>query len=273
MRNTKKCNQIVVNFLKILIILISLSPLLFLVANSLKTTHDYLFSPFSFPETYTLDNYYNYIIHFHGLQYWLNTLLVVTVAISFSLLIGSFCAFSLSLQSKSKAIPAIFIITSLFFLPDVIFIAPLYKVFASIGATKGSLAIILMYIRASFPPTVIFLYISMVKISPDLYWSYMLDGASIYMIFFTQIPKICSFEICFIVLYNSLSLFKDYTMALLFISSNSLITANVAIARYLSMNNLDFPKYFAATVTNLLPFFIYFLVMPAFFRKNEWNLL
>lgn len=271
MLHTKTRNSIFVRLFRCLIILISLSPLLFLVFNSLKSTRDYLLFPFSFPKGLTFENYYNYIFQFNGLHYWLNTLLVVTVSISFSLLVGSFCAFSLSLQSKSKAIPAIFILTSLFFLPDIIFIAPLYRIFAFIGATKGYLALILMYIRASFPPTVIFLYISMAKVSSDLYWSYMLDGASMYMVFFTQIPKICSFEICFIALYNSLSLFKDYTMALLFVASNNLATVNVAISRYLSMNNLDFPKYFAATIINLLPFIIYFLAVPIFFSKNDWD--
>lgn len=271
MHHTKNHNSIFLTFFRCLVILICLSPLLFLIINSLKSARDYLLYPYALTKGLTFENYYNYIFQFNGLHYWLNTLLVVTVSISFSLLIGSFCAFSLSLQSKSKAIPAILILTSLFFLPDIIFIAPLYKIFAFIGATKGYLALILMYIRASFPPTVIFMYISMAKISQDLYWSYMLDGASLYMVFFTQIPKICSFEICFIVLYNSLSLFKDYTMALLFVTSNSLTTVNVAVSRYLSMNNLDFPKYFAATIINLLPFIIYFLAIPVFFRKNDWD--
>lgn len=50
MLHTKNHNSIFARLFRCLIILISLSPLLFLVFNSLKSTRDYLLFPFSFPK-------------------------------------------------------------------------------------------------------------------------------------------------------------------------------------------------------------------------------
>lgn len=259
--------------IEILFAVVYLSIVLFILVNSFKTKIDFYLNPWGIPNEITLENYFGFLINYQGINYWLNSLNISTLAILISLPLSIFFAFTISIDQNKKRVKCIlFLISCLYFFPDVILLTPLHTLLSFVGFTKNLSALIFMYVKALVPSMIMFLFVSFRKVSSDIIDSYLIDGTGWFRLIYCEYIKLCKFEILFIIMYSYIVLFKDYTIAYIFNNEEKFTTITVAIAKYLSINNLNYPQYYAATIITEIPFFLLLFFVISSVSKNQRNI-
>lgn len=259
--------------IEILFAIIYLSIVLFIIVNSFKTKMDFYLNPWRLPNEITLDNYLGFLINYQGINYWINSLCISTLAISIALPLSIFFAFTISIDQSPKRVKVIlFLISCLYFFPDVILLTPLHSLLSFIGFTRNLSALIFMYVKALVPSMIMFLFVSFKRVSNDIIDSYLIDGVGWFRLIYCEIIKLCKIEIVFVILYSYVMLFKDYTIAYIFNNEEKFTTITVAISKYLSINNLNYPQYYAATIITEAPFFLLLIFISSSISKNQKNI-
>ena len=267
----KKSQTIICYSIEILVLAIFIFSYIYLFLNSIKSNGQYYEDPWGFADEAHWENYTNFLTNFGAAKYWFNTIIYSAIAILLSLPISMLCAFALRLDSRKNLTKTfLFLIVGLHFFPEVITIEPFYRILSLIGAIRNHFAIIIMHIKALLPINIIFLYTTFRKVSDEIIDNYILDGLNWFRIFMIELPKICKSEIVAMISLNLFVLFKDYTVAYIFINEDSFSTINVAISRYLSTANFNYPQYFAAIIMTEMPF--YLIIIFAFVRNKPLDL-
>ena len=258
--------------IEILFAIIYLSIISFILINSFKTKMNFYLDPWKFPDEITFENYFGFLINYNGFNYWINSLTISTLAILISLPLSIFVAFTISVDQDIKRVKFIlFLISCLYFFPDVILLTPLHTLLSSIGLTRNLSALVFMYVKALVPSMIMFLYVSFKNVSSDIIDSYLIDGIGWFRLMYCEYIKLCKFEIVFVIFYSYIVLFKDYTIAYIFNNEEKFTTITVAVAKYLSINNLNYPQYYAATIITEIPFFLLLVFVISSISRKQKN--
>lgn len=219
------------------------------------------------PKELELDNFVNAINEGQLLDAFKNTLIVTIVSVLLIIIIGVMAAYPLA-RNKSKANNLIINgILAIMMIPSLSLLVPLYTFMADIKAINTYWGIILVHVAFQLP-TAIFLFKNFIAQIPfELDEAAIIDGCSIFKIFYTIILPLVKPVISTIIILTGVAVWNDYSNSLYFLQRENMKTLTLAIASFFNSTGANLNVAAAGALISILPIvLIYMLLQKAFIK-------
>lgn len=242
--------------------IIVIVPFLWVVLSSFKTTKEILASPFSLPAHWSFDNYAHAWTDAGIRQFFLNTVIVVGVALVLVMLLGAMCAYVLA-RFKFRGARAIYylMLAGLTF-PIFLAIVPLFFILKNIGLINTLPGLIMVYVAFALPFTVFFLYSFFRSLPDDVYEAALIDGAGEWRAFFRIMLPMARPGIAAVAIFNFLGLWNQFLLPVALNTDQSRYVLTQGMASFASQAGyaVDFGALFAAVVITVVPVLIVYVI-------------
>lgn len=240
---------------------VALYPLIWMIYTSFKSNNDISISAFALPRKLHFENYLNAWETAKIGVYFFNSAFVSIISIIITILIGSSAAFILSkFEFKlRKFIYTLFIVGMLIPLQSVL--VPLFIQMRALHLLDTEWSLILTYTAFGLPVT-IFVLESFMRAFPDsIIEAAIMDGSSIPRVFFSIIIPMSRPAIATITILNFLNNWKEFSFALIFITSDIKKTLPLGLYNFLGAYTSDYAGLMAALVISSIPVVIMYLIL------------
>ena len=244
----------------LLLCCVYLIPLLWMVSVSVKTNAEVFASPFGFPNVLQLGNYiFAWTSGKLGVA-MLNSLLVCTITLFISLLMGSMSAFAISrMDWKLSNLTMNYIMIGMM-IPVHCVLIPLFVRFSKMGLTNSLLGLILPYVTFSIPLTVFLMSGFFKGMQRELFEAACIDGCGIYRTFFRIAMPMARMGLFVAGLMTFVGNWNELLLALVFISDVNKKTLPVTLTYFVGPYSTNYVQMFAAIVISILPTILVYCV-------------
>jgi raffinose/stachyose/melibiose transport system permease protein len=248
--------------------LIVMIPLIILVSVTVKSPQDLLYTTLGFPKVLLWSNFAEAWKTASLDMAFGNSILITGLSILGVVLASSFAAYPLA-RVKSKFISSLFLyFISGIMVPFQLSMIPLYKLLKFLHLINTHQGVILIFIAMAIPFTV-FLYTGFLKGVPkELEESALMDGCGPFRTFAVIIFPLMKPVTASVIITNSLSIWNDFLVPLLFLQEKTSRTIPMAIFTFTGQYNNSWNMIFAAILLGTLPLIITFLFLQKHFIKG-----
>jgi N-acetylglucosamine transport system permease protein len=241
-------------------------PFLWVLLSSFKTTKEILASPFSLPAHGSFDNYVHAWTDAGIRHFFLNTIIVVGVALLVVMLLGSMCAYVLARFPFPGARFIYYLMLAGLTFPIFLAIVPLFFVLKNLVLLNTLPGLIMVYVAFALPFTVFFLH-SFFKALPDeVYEAAVMDGAGEWRAFFLIMLPMARPGIAAVAIFNFLGLWNQFLLPVALNTDPNRYVLTQGMAEFASQAgySVDFGALFAAVVMTVVPV----LIVYVFFQRR-----
>lgn len=254
--------RIIKNTISVILILYTFITI-FLVGNtvlsSFKPKQELIQNTFGFPKTFTLENY-KILLGEEGFgKYFINSLVLVFLALILLIAVSSTVAYGLAQYDfKGRGFLQTYFLVGLMF-PIQLGILPLFVMLTKLHLNNNLAGLALLYAaNMSFP---VFVFSKFFKALPySLIESSRIDGASEWRTYLNIIIPISKPVFFTIGLINFVTIWNDFYMPLVFLTKSSVRTLTLAVYSYMANFLANWNKVFAAVAIALVPVVIIFFL-------------
>jgi N-acetylglucosamine transport system permease protein len=242
--------------------IIVIVPFLWVVLSSFKTTKEILASPFSLPAHWSFDNYVHAWTDAGIRKFFLNTVIVVGVALVLVMLLGAMCSYVLARFVFPGARFIYYAMIAGLTFPIFLAIVPLFFILKNGGLLNTLPGLIMVYVAFALPFTVFFLY-SFFKTLPDeVYEAAVIDGAGDWRIFFQIMLPMARPGIAAVAIFNFLGLWNQFLLPVALNTDPNRYVLTQGMAEFASQAgySVDFGALFAAVVITVVPVLVVYLI-------------
>ncbi|MFC4064488.1 carbohydrate ABC transporter permease [Actinoplanes subglobosus] len=228
-------------------------PILVIVGGSFKTTKDLFAAPFGLPSNPTLDNYATVLTEQDLLGVLGNSVLVVSVSVPVTLLLGSLVAFAVARLPRWPSALLFGVFAIGLAVPAQAIMIPQYVQFDRLGLRNSLTGLILVDVVVTLPVAVFILAGFMRTLPPELYEAAEIDGAGPWATFRriavpVSYPSLAATAIFLLVMH-----WNDLLYPLLFIDDPAKRTLPLALLDFQGEYLTDYPLLFTGVVVASLP--------------------
>jgi multiple sugar transport system permease protein len=229
--------------------LVVLFPFLWMVSSSFKTQVDIIAWPPKLFFTPTVRNYLKVFDEQDFLKYFLNSTIVGTAAVGFSLSLGLPAAYSIARFTQKRL--AVFILLARL-MPGISFLMPWYIVFSRLDLMDSYTALILSHMLIALPIVVWIMSSYFGTIPPEMEESAMVDGATRQYAFWKIILPLSGPGIITATTLSFIFSWNNFMFALV-LSGADTKTLPVAIFDFVGYASIDWGGLMAAATIVTLP--------------------
>ena len=242
--------------------IIVIVPFLWVVLSSFKTTKEILASPFSLPAHWQFDNYAHAWTDAGIRQFFLNTLIVVSVALVLVMLLGSMCAYVLARFKFPGARFIYYLMLAGLTFPIFLAIVPLFFILKNLELINTLPGLIMVYVAFALPFTVFFLYAFFKTLPDDVYEAALIDGAGEWRAFFRIMLPMARPGMAAVAIFNFLGLWNQFLLPVALNTDPSRYVLTQGMAEFASQAGyaVDFGALFAAVVITVVPVLIVYVI-------------
>ncbi len=242
--------------------IIVIVPFLWVVLSSFKTTKEILASPFSLPAHWGFDNYVHAWTDAGIRHFFLNTVIVVSVALVLVMLLGSMCAYVLARFEFPGARLIYYLMLAGLTFPIFLAIVPLFFVLKNIHLINTLPGLIMVYVAFALPFTVFFLYAFFKTLPDDVYEAALMDGAGEWRAFFQIMLPMARPGLAAVAIFNFLGLWNQFLLPVALNTDPDRYVLTQGMANFASQAGyaVDFGALFAAVVITVVPVLIVYLI-------------
>ena len=214
-------------FLLILFAAIIILPLLWVLMSAFKTTTEISASPFSFPKTFSFENFVNAWTKASMGAYFLNSILITGGGLVLLLVLAVPCAYTLS-RFKFRGVKALrLIFMSGLFININYIVLPLYLMLFGIGnavgvgagITNNRFTVILLYATTSLSFSIYLMSSYFTSLSASYEEAAKIDGCGYFKAFLYVCAPLAMPSIITVILFNFLSFWNEYILAQMFLDT------------------------------------------------------
>lgn len=250
----KNIRKIIYWFVMILFLIIQGYPVIWLIVAGFRPNIELLTEPFSFPKSFTLENFIRIFTQSNIITYIKNSAIISVVSLVFIVLISSMASFAIAKMKFTgrKKIYRYFLIGLT--IPYAVTLIPLFTMFVKIGLINTRISVILPLLAFQLPVSIM-LFVNFYSFIPDeIIEAAVIDGASIYGIYTKVIIPLSLNTIMTVLAMNFITVWNDYTFSLVFINSTELKTISIGLADFIGPRGLkDWGATYAAIAMSVLP--------------------
>ena len=249
---TKIVHGFIYAFLVILA-LIYLLPLAWVVITSLKDDSVLMISPWALPERPMFENYsYSWVMGHLGTA-TLNSFIVCTITLFFSMIIGAMAAFGIAKMrwKLSKLMLTYFMVGMM--IPVHCVLIPLFVQFSSLKLSNTLVGIIIPYITFSLPITIYIMAGFFEGIPNELFESACIDGCSVFRMFTTVGIPLAKTGFMVTGLMTFVGNWNELLLAMVFISKEAKKTLPVSLTKFVGPYHTNYCQMFAAIMIAVIP--------------------
>ena len=242
--------------------IIVIVPFLWVVLSSFKTTKEILASPFSLPAHWRFENYAHAWTDAGIRQFFLNTVIVVSVALVLVMLLGAMCAYVLARFTFPGSRSIYYLMLAGLTFPIFLAIVPLFFILKNIGLINTLPGLIMVYVAFALPFTVFFLYAFFRTLPDDVYEAALIDGAGEWKTFFRIMLPMARPGIAAVAIFNFLGLWNQFLLPVALNTDQSKYVLTQGMASFASQAGyaVDFGALFAAVVITVVPVLIVYVI-------------
>ncbi len=242
--------------------IIVIVPFLWVVLSSFKTTKEILASPFSLPAHWGFDNYVHAWTDAGIRQLFLNTVIVVGVALVLVMLLGSMCAYVLARFKFPGARFIYYLMLAGLTFPIFLAIVPLFFILKNSELINTLPGLIMVYVAFALPFTVFFLYAFFKTLPDDVYEAALIDGAGEWRAFFRVMLPMARPGMAAVAIFNFLGLWNQFLLPVALNTDPSRYVLTQGLAEFASQAGyaVDFGALFAAVVITVVPVLIVYVI-------------
>lgn len=238
----------------IMFLIIQGYPVIWLIVAGFRPNIELLTEPFSFPKSFTLENFIRIFIESNIVTYIKNSAIISVVSLVFIVLISSMASFAIAKMKFTgrKKIYRYFLIGLT--IPYAVTLIPLFTMFAKIGLINTRISVILPLLAFQLPVSIM-LFVNFYSFIPnEIIEAAVIDGASIYGIYTKVIIPLSLNTIMTVLAMNFITVWNDYTFSLVFINSTELKTISIGLADFIGPRGLkDWGATYAAIAMSVFP--------------------
>lgn len=255
-----KVIQTIVYVFLILLAVLYIAPLIWVIITSLKDDSTLMLSPWAMPSKLMFENYtFAWTAGNLGTA-TLNSFIVCTVTLVFSMIIGAMAAYAIAILrwKLSKLTLTYFLIGMM--IPVHCVLIPLFIQFSKIKLANSLIGIIIPYITFSLPITIYILVGFFEGIPKELFESACIDGCSVYKMFGTIAIPLAKTGFMVTGLMSFVANWNELLLAMVFISKEAKKTLPVSLTKFVGPYNTNYCQMFAAIVLAIIPTIIVYCV-------------
>lgn len=235
-------------------VVITLSPLFWLLISSFKTNREITVNTWALPKAFHFDNYRAAWESANIGGYAFNSLYITVVSCLLTLALASATSFAISrmkFKAMNKGIYQ-FILLGLLVPSSALFI-PLYRLINDLHLYDKHWSLILVYSTYALPITIFILHAFMVSIPGELEEAGIVDGMSAAGLFFRVILPISLPSLVTVTILNFIGNWNEYILSQLFISSEAKRTLTTGMATFNDGYRTNFASLSAAVIISIIP--------------------
>lgn len=251
----------------ILLMVMWLTPLMFLVFTSLKTSKGFYSQyVFAFPQTIAWENFSQ---AFSVLKrYILNDILVCVIKVPLGILLSLLAAFALTrLRIKRATLLFCFFLVGMM-IPHQVALMPLNMMLNSLGMRNTYQGLIIVYLGFGLPFSIMVLRGFMRSIPGEVDEAALIDGANSWQLLFRIIAPVCMPAIATLVILDFLSTWNEYVIGSVLISRDAMRTISAGLARFTSETGTDYPRMCAGVLICVVPTLTVYLLFQKYFVEG-----
>ena len=251
----------------VIVALINIYPLVFSIFCSFKGNLEIFSSFTSLPKRLRFENYITAWKVGNIGRYFLNTIILSVGTLVIAGLFGAMASYVLAkfrFRGKSK-IYLLFI--SGMMIPIQAVLIPLSYIFGKLGVMNNYPVLILLYSAFCFPMTVLVLTGFMNGIPTELEEAMVIDGASIFQVFFKMILPLSVPGIVSVSIFNFIQVWNNLLFPLIFISDKNKGTISMGLLAFFGEYSTDYSSSMAGICLTTIPVIIAYV----FFQEKIEN--
>ena len=251
----------------VIVALINIYPLVFSIFCSFKGNLEIFSSFTSLPKRLRFENYVTAWTVGNIGRYFLNTIILSVGTLVIAGLFGAMASYVLAkfrFRGKSK-IYLLFI--SGMMIPIQAVLIPLSYIFGKLGIMNNYPVLILLYSAFCFPMTVLVLTGFMNGIPTELEEAMVIDGASIFQVFFKMILPLSVPGIVSVSIFNFIQVWNNLLFPLIFISDKNKGTISMGLLAFFGEYSTDYSSSMAGICLTTIPVIIAYV----FFQEKIEN--
>lgn len=251
----------------VIVALINIYPLVFSIFCSFKGNLEIFSSFTSLPKRLRFENYITAWKVGNIGRYFLNTIILSVGTLVIAGLFGAMASYVLAkfrFRGKSK-IYLLFI--SGMMIPIQAVLIPLSYIFGKLGIMNNYPVLILLYSAFCFPMTILVLTGFMKGIPTELEEAMVIDGASIFQVFFKMILPLSVPGIVSVSIFNFIQVWNNLLFPLIFISDKNKGTISMGLLAFFGEYSTDYSSSMAGICLTTIPVIIAYV----FFQEKIEN--
>ena len=257
------------NYLVLLLLaLFALVPVLLLALNSLRTTQEIGANPFALPESWLFSNYAEAWDQGGFSTTMVNTVILTGGTIIGVVIIGGLAAFSLARFRFPGANALSFYLLVGTSVPALVFMVPLYFMWAQIGLVNNLFGLIIIYVALNSPFATYLLRSFMISIPADYEEAARIDGASDIQVFTQIIVPLAWPGFLTMVLVVGLAVWNEFLFAVTFLQRDELKPIATSVQSFQTRYSRDWGLTSAASMIMVVPIVILFLLLQRQFIEG-----
>lgn len=240
------------------VILITLSlgylyPLIWLIANSLKSDNEMFGNPWSIISSFQFGNYVTAWTSGKIGTSFFNSVLVSLLSVGITIIVSSMAAFGLKRfrWKYSGLVLSIFLIGVM--IPIHSSLIPLFMVFNKIDILDRYISLILPYVAFALPTSIFILSGFMASFPKEIEEAAIMDGCKMRGVFWKMIFPLSKSSIATISIFNFVNAWNELMFALIFISDPNKMTLPVSLTRFRGQYSTSWTIQLAAVVIMVIP--------------------
>ncbi|GKU80602.1 carbohydrate ABC transporter permease [Paenibacillus sp. L3-i20] len=239
-----------------------LYPLVWLLLYSLKTNSEIMSGQFfSLPKKLQWQNYSDAFTSGSYMKYIGNSIWVTIITLALTIILSGMVSYAITRFKwrYGNTIMLLFLIGIM--IPIQSTLLPLMIIFKNIDILNTHMSIIIPYVAFSIPLAVFILSGFLRGIPHEIEESAMIDGASIYRVFFSIIFPISVPPIMTVLILTFISIWNEYIIASTFLSSDNLKTLPFGINSFVGQYTANYGAIGAFLVLGALPVIAFYFVL------------
>lgn len=227
----KKSSRRVVFVLLLGVAFSILWPLWLIGTAALRPNVEYLRDPFGFPTSATFDNFRKLLDVYGVGQAFMNSLLVVSIALVLQLSLATFAGYALA----KYPVPGARFITGSFvavmLIPGQVLIIPIYLLLSRLGLVGEFPGLILVYVATGLPFAVFFLALSFRGIPQEVMEAAKIDGAGFFRTFWSVVLPMGVSGVATVAVLQFLGMWNELIFAFILLPDNDKTLLTPALAK------------------------------------------
>ncbi|MDT0156848.1 carbohydrate ABC transporter permease [Microbacterium sp. ARD32] len=242
--------------------LVVILPMIWTLIGSFKTTKEIFASPFGLPANWNFDNYVSAWIDNSFGRMFLNTVIVVGVALVLVMILGAMCAYVLARFSLPGNRVIYYLMLAGLTFPVFLAIVPLFMILRNMQLLNTLQGLIITYVAFALPFTVFFLFSFFKSLPYEIQEAAYVDGASEWRTFFQVMLPMAKPGMAAVAIMNFLGLWNQFLLPISLNTSTENYVLSQGMAAYASSAGyaLDFGQMFAAVMITIIPVLIVYIL-------------
>ncbi len=244
----------------ILVTILMLSPIVYMVLNSLKPYSQMLKEPWALPETLFLDNYIKAFNQMEFFQSLFNSVFITGASVAIIVILGALAAYPIArFRNRLTGFLGIYFLVG-YMVPTQVLIVQIFSIMKKLNLINTRSGMIIVY--AASVSFAIFMYQGFIRSLPiDMEESALMDGARPWQLFWKVVFPLLKPATATLVIFQTMWIWNDFTLSSLFLSSRENLTLILELQQCIGAFQLDWSVMLAIMCIVMLPMVIFYLAM------------